>query len=104
MATLDGINLPNAGNFQLSSVRQRSSSDNNSEQGSFGSMLSNAIGEVDNLYQVTEQDTQALLSGDVDNLALVMSNMTKAETGLNLVVQVRNRVVDAYNELMRMTL
>lgn len=104
MATIDGINLPNAGNFQLSSVRDRAKTDNNSEQGSFGNMLSNAINEVDNLYQVTEQDTQALLSGNVDNLALVMSNATKAEMGLNLVVQVRNRVVDAYNELMRMTL
>lgn len=103
MATIDGINLPNAGNFQLSSVRQRSGTDNNEQEG-FGNMLSNAIGEVDNLYQVTEEDTQALLSGDVDNLALVMSNATKAQMGLSLVVQVRNRVVDAYNELMRMTL
>lgn len=104
MATIDGINLPNAGNFQLSSVRDRTQTDNNSEQGSFGNMLSNAIGEVDNMYQITEEDTQALLSGEVDNLALVMSNATKAQMGLNLVVHVRNRVVDAYNELMRMTL
>lgn len=104
MASINGINLPNAGNFQISSVRDRSQANNNSQTGTFGDMLSNAIGEVDNLYKVTEQDTQALLSGDVDNLALVMSNGVKAEMGLNLVVQVRNRAVDAYNELMRMTL
>lgn len=104
MAAIDGINLPNTGNFQLNSVRNRSNAENDSESGSFGNMLSDAIGEVDNMYRITEQDTQALLSGDVDNLALVMSNATKAQMGLNLVVQVRNRVVDAYNELMRMTL
>jgi len=69
---------------------------------SFKDMLSNAISQADQLYQVTEADTQALLAGEVDDIAQVMVNGTKAELALDLVVQVRNKVVDAYNEFMRM--
>lgn len=69
---------------------------------SFKDMLSNSIAEADNLSEVAKADTQALLSGNVDNLAQVMINGTKSEMALNMVVQVRNKVVDAYNEFMRM--
>ncbi|MDL2237839.1 flagellar hook-basal body complex protein FliE [Christensenellaceae bacterium OttesenSCG-928-K19] len=68
----------------------------------FSNMLTGAIQDADQLYQVTEADTQALLSGEVDNLAQVMINSTKSEMALNLVVQVRNKIIDAYNEFMRM--
>lgn len=69
---------------------------------SFKDMLTNSIQEADRLYQVTETDTDALLAGEVDNLAQVMVNSTKSELALNMVVQVRNKVVEAYNEIMRM--
>ncbi len=72
------------------------------EGSNFQDALTGAIQEADRLYQVTEADTQALLSGEVDNLAQVMINGTKSEMALNLVVQVRNRIVDAYTEFMRM--
>jgi flagellar hook-basal body complex protein FliE len=39
-------------------------------------MLSNAIAEADNLYGVTQQDTKALLAGEVDDVAQVMVNST----------------------------
>jgi flagellar hook-basal body complex protein FliE len=68
----------------------------------FKDMLTNAVAEADNLYAVTQQDTQALLSGEVDDVAQVMINSTKSEVALNLVIQVRNKVVEAYQEIMRM--
>ena len=70
--------------------------------GAFSDMLSNAIKEADDAYVTASGDTQALLSGEVDNLAQVMINSSKAELSLNMVIQVRNKVVDAYNEIMRM--
>lgn len=71
-------------------------------EGTFKDMLSNAISEADNLNTVSQQDTQALLAGEVDDLAQVMISSTKSELALNLVIQVRNKLVDAYNEFMRM--
>lgn len=70
----------------------------------FKSMLSNAIAETDNLATISNQGTQALLSGETDNLAQVMVDSTKAGLALDMVVQVRNKVLDAYNEVMRMSL
>lgn len=72
------------------------------EGGSFKDMLTGAIEQADGLYQVTQADTQALLSGEVDNIAQVMINSTKSSVALEMVVAVRNKVVDAYNEIMRM--
>lgn len=70
----------------------------------FGSMLSNAIAQTDNLQTVSQEGTQALLAGEVDDIAKVMVDGTKAELSLNMVIQVRNKVLDAYNEIMRMSL
>jgi len=72
------------------------------DKSAFKDMLNNAIAEADNLYAVTQEDNRALLAGEVDDLAQVMINATKSEVALNLVVQVRNRVVEAYQEIMRM--
>ena len=67
-------------------------------------MLSDAIGQADNLQAVSQEGTQALLSGEVDDIAKVMIDGTKAELSLNMVIQIRNKVLDAYNEVMRMSL
>ncbi len=72
--------------------------------GSFGDMLSNAIAQTDQLNTVAQNDTQALLSGETDDIAKVMINGTKAQLGLDMVIQVRNKMLDAYNEVMRMQL
>lgn len=69
---------------------------------SFQDMLSNAIESVDQLNTVSQDNSQALLSGEVDDIAQVMIDSQKAELSLNLVIQVRNKVVDAYNEVMNM--
>lgn len=74
----------------------------NGASGSFQDMLSNAIESADNLNTVSESNTQALLSGEVDNIAQVMIDGQKAELALDLVIQVRNKVVDAYKEIMNM--
>jgi len=99
MASIHGINLSSIGNSSLLNEKKTES-----DGGAFKDMLTNAIAEADNLYAVSQNDTQALLSGEVDDLAQVMINSTKSEMALNMVVQVRNRVVDAYNEIMRMQL
>lgn len=76
----------------------------NGEEGkvSFQDLLTNAIKEADDAYVTASKDNQALLSGEVDNLAGVLINATKAELSLNMVIQVRNKIVDAYSEIMRM--
>ena len=69
---------------------------------SFQDMLSNAIESADQLNTVSQTNSEALLAGEVDDIAQVMIDGQKAELALNMVVQVRNKVVDAYNEVMNM--
>ena len=80
----------------------KSKTENAEATTTFKDILSNALNETERLYGVTETDTQALLSGEVDDVAQVMINGSKFEMSLNMVVQVRNKLLDAYNEIMRM--
>ena len=43
-----------------------------------------------------------LLIGESDDLAGLLIDAQKAELSLNLALQIRNKFVDAYNEIIRM--
>ena len=44
-----------------------------------------------------------LLMGENDDLSGLLIDAQKAELSLNLALQIRNKVIDAYNEVMRMS-
>ncbi len=49
-----------------------------------------------------DQDIYELSTGQSDDLHNLMINAQKAEMSLDLVIQLRNKALDAYNEIMRM--
>ncbi len=71
-------------------------------QADFGAWLTKEIGSVNQL--VTQADTQVrhLAAGDAANLHQVMLSLEKAKLSFDVVVQVRNKLLDAYQEIMRM--
>jgi flagellar hook-basal body complex protein FliE len=71
---------------------------------SFADTLKNAINEVNELQQVSNKKMQDLSVGRTDNVADVMIAAEKADVALRVMVQVRNKIIDAYNEIMRMQL
>ena len=73
-----------------------------SENGmSFGQMLSNAIGDVNSLQQNSGDLVKRYSAGERMDVHQVMIAMEQATTSLALTTQVRNKVVDAYQEIMR---
>ncbi|MFB4475749.1 flagellar hook-basal body complex protein FliE, partial [Oceanobacillus caeni] len=46
--------------------------------------------------------TEALASGNIDDLHDVMITAQKASITLETTVQIQKKVIDAYNEIMRM--
>ncbi|NLN03675.1 MAG: flagellar hook-basal body complex protein FliE [Clostridiaceae bacterium] len=52
--------------------------------------------------KVGKESGTALLDMTVEDLHSVIIDAEKAQLTLGLAVQVRNRVIDAYNEIMRM--
>ena len=70
----------------------------------FGTVLSDAIGKVEGLRENSQRSIDKLLSGERGELHDVALAAQKAQLGFEMFVQVRNKVVQAYQEVMRMQL
>lgn len=71
-------------------------------QGSFADTLKTAIDNVNQLQKVSDKAAQDLATGRTDNVAEVMISAEKADIALRVMVQVRNKIIDAYQEIMKM--
>lgn len=69
---------------------------------SFGQYLVDALKETNTLQQKSDAMNAALAAGEVDDISQVVIAGQKAEIALQLTMQVRNRALSAYQELMRM--
>ena len=69
---------------------------------SFGQYLVDALKETNTLQKKSDAMNAALAAGEVDDISQVVIAGQKAEIALQLTMQVRNRAISAYQELMRM--
>jgi flagellar hook-basal body complex protein FliE len=69
---------------------------------SFSSVLKSSLAEVNQLQQKADQAITALATGDKASLHDTMIAMEQADVSFRLMMQVRNKIVDAYQEIMRM--
>jgi flagellar hook-basal body complex protein FliE len=69
---------------------------------SFQDTLKNFVEEVNNLQQNADASTQRLLTGDLENIHQVMLAMEEANTSFQLMMEMRNKILEAYREVMRM--
>ena len=69
--------------------------------GSFGDFLGNAIEEANRADFAASQKVDALASGAVDDIHGTMISVKEAEIAVKLVGTVRNKMLDAFNELWR---
>ena len=74
----------------------------NSTHKSFADTLNEAIGSVNDMQKSADKQAQELATGRTDNVADVMIAAEKADIALKLMVQVRNKIIDAYQEVMKM--
>ena len=69
---------------------------------SFADMLTNAISGVDENMKASEQKMQDYVAGKTDNVADVMISMQRAQLSFQMMVEVRNKAIETYNEISRM--
>jgi flagellar hook-basal body complex protein FliE len=69
---------------------------------SFMDHLSEGINEVNQMQKKSDAMSMGLSSGKSENLHETMIATTQAELSFNLMVQIRNRALEAYQEVMRM--
>jgi flagellar hook-basal body complex protein FliE len=73
-----------------------------SDKKMFTDLLNNAIKSIDSGVELTDQGVEKILSGSSTDLNEIIIDMQKTEMTLDLTLQIREKVVDAYKEIMRM--
>ncbi|MDO3378082.1 flagellar hook-basal body complex protein FliE [Geoalkalibacter halelectricus] len=68
----------------------------------FGEILADTITKVNAAQIHADRQVEELHSGQAKNLHEVMISMEQADISLRLMVQMRNKVSEAYHEVMRM--
>ncbi len=69
---------------------------------SFGQVLKQALSEVSELQAEADEAVRGLLLGEGVSIHETMIALQKAETSFKLLMEVRNKLISAYNEIMRM--
>ena len=70
--------------------------------GDFKSLLMESINEVNRLQAEAEQATTNLATGKTENVAEVFTAVKKAELAFQTLMQIRNKLLEAYQEIQRM--
>jgi flagellar hook-basal body complex protein FliE len=87
----------------LSSVKQATPAQAQA-QSSFTESLKTAIDSLNETQQASDKMTEALAAGEVNNLHDVMIASQKASVAMDAAVQVQRKAIDAYTEMMRMSM
>jgi len=69
---------------------------------SFGDILKASIDEVNRLQGKANHAIEELTTGQTKNIHETMIALEKAEISFKLMIEVRNKILDAYQEVMRM--
>ena len=84
-----------------SSVQSLLSSSSAAAGGNVFDKLLSQLDGVNTQLQSAEQSVQQLANGGTENLHQVILNLEQARLNFDLILQVRNKVLDAYQEVMR---
>src|SRR5689334_17968699 len=69
---------------------------------SFANVLKDSLAQVNSLQHDADQAIQSLATGGPATLHDTMLAVEKAELSFKLMMQVRNKIVEAYQEVLRM--
>lgn len=101
-----GGSLQAEGPGQAGSLQKISTADlgptQKTEEGGFGKMFSDMIESVDSKQADANKLSKQVLLGQTDQLHTSVIAMQEASVAFSLMVEVRNKLVDSYQELMRM--
>ncbi|MDG0815355.1 flagellar hook-basal body complex protein FliE [Bdellovibrio svalbardensis] len=109
---MEGFTVSNANRFldtgnirdsKSLSVEGPSSISSTSDTGkSFADTLKDAVSSVNELQKSSDTFAQNVATGKTDDVAGAMIAAERADIALRVMVQVRNKIIDAYSEVMKM--
>jgi flagellar hook-basal body complex protein FliE len=74
----------------------------NAGDSSFEAVLKNAVSGVEQLHTNAQDQVTQLAKGDRQDIHSVMIAVEKADVAFQLMMQVRNKIVNAYQEVSKM--
>jgi flagellar hook-basal body complex protein FliE len=69
---------------------------------SFEDTLNGFLGDVNSMQNEADASIEKFAAGEVKDVHQVMTAVSEARTSFNLMLEIRNKTLDAYQELMRM--
>ena len=101
-ANIDFSQLERALRARTEKSSELATPDAKDSNSSFFDMLTKSIQEVNGSVKESENIATDIATGKSTNIHEAMLAATKAEIGFNLLVQMRNKAIEAYQEVMRM--
>lgn len=84
---------------QLSNLQQKPAEQTGKN---FEALLNDSLKEVNDLQLEADKAIQELAAGKKENIHATMIAIEKASISFQLMMQIRNKIVEAYNEIMKM--
>jgi len=95
ITTIQGLGTPATLTTQTGAAGAGQAADGSS----FKDMLMKSLGEVNSLQQDADQQLQDFSTGKTHNVGEVISASQKASMAFSMLVQIRNKLQDAYDEV-----
>ena len=89
-------------NLQVPEIARPRAAGKSEDGASFGDVLKDAISTVNELQKQSDHEIQKLMTGETEDLHTTMIAVQKADLSFQMMMQVRNKIVQAYQEIMRM--
>lgn len=86
----------------LMKTLKKQAKSNEKDEKSFIDHLSEGIKNVNHMQAASDKMATNLATGKTENIHETMLALSQAEISFKLMVQVRNKALDAYQEIMRM--
>jgi flagellar hook-basal body complex protein FliE len=101
MADLSRLNalLPQSVGVDL--PKSNTTASNNQGETSFSDILKGALESVNDAQSEADSAVQQVLSGESKDIAETMIALQKADVSLKMMLEVRNKILEAYQEVMR---
>ena len=98
MSEIDISGLPG----KIQSNMPANNENNVKNDSSFDNILTKSLKEVNSAQNEANSAVESLVAGRTENIHETMIQMQKASISFQMMMEVRNKLVDAYNEIIKM--
>jgi len=74
------------------------------DQVSFSDTLKTFMKDVNGMQNKADESIKRMAAGEITDIHQVMTSVEEAGVAFNMMMEIRNKVMDAYQEVMRMRL